>query len=155
MGLVRNSGPLDSQSQLLDRRDLTPGREALIVLHQVIGDGDLALTLLERPPAICGDMKRRLFSLPGCPHCERARAFLAERQVPYVEYDVSSSEEVGRLLLTLTGRTEVPALIAGYQAAVGFNEGTWVRLLRHAEQVDRVDPYKLPPDLGDDPYNRD
>ncbi|MEK6630054.1 MAG: glutaredoxin family protein [Acidobacteriota bacterium] len=100
-------------------------------------------------------MKRRLFTLPGCPHCERARAFLAERQVPYVEYDVSISEEARRLMLTLTGRTEVPALIAGYQAAVGFNRDTWARLLRHAEQVDRVDPYKLPPDLGDDPYNRD
>lgn len=100
-------------------------------------------------------MKHRLFTLPGCPHCGRARTFLARHGIDHVEIDVSTDVEAQREMMTMTGRTEVPALVAGYQAVVGFNEDTWLRVLDDADAVARDDPFALPAILGEDPHESD
>ena len=100
-------------------------------------------------------MKNKLFVLRGCPHCQSARAFLAERGAVYVEYDVTDDSDAKRALMILTGRTEVPALVAGYEAVVGFDPGSWSHALEHAAAIELDDPYELPASLGEDPYKNE
>ena len=97
-------------------------------------------------------MKNKLFVMHGCPHCRTAQAFLAEAEAVFVEYDVTDDVDALRALLTLTGRNEVPTLVAGYQAVVGFNRESWSAALEHAAAIEREDPYELPASLGEDPY---
>ena len=100
-------------------------------------------------------MKNKLFTMPDCPHCREARAFLERRAPVYVEYDVRNDVEALREMLTLTGRTEVPTLVAGYQAVVGFNLETWTRVIEHAEAIQQEDPFRLPESIGPDPHDND
>ena len=97
-------------------------------------------------------MKNKLFVIRNCPHCRAAKAFLAEQQAVFVEYDVTDDADAGRALMSLTGRTEVPTLVAGYESVVGFNRVTWRQALEHAAAIELDDPYELPATLGEDPY---
>jgi len=98
-------------------------------------------------------VKNKLFTMPDCPHCQTARAFLDRRSTVYLEYDLSSHPDALRALLTLTGRSEVPTLVAGYEAVVGFDVEQWTLTLEHAEAIEREDPFRLPESLGPDPYD--
>lgn len=98
-------------------------------------------------------MRNKLYTTPTCPHCPDARAFLQAKGVDYIEFDVSTNMEALRLMLSMTGRTEVPTIIAGYDAVVGFNAQAWSVLLERSAEVQRCDPMALDPDLGPDPYD--
>jgi len=73
----------------------------------------------------------------------------------YTEYDISLDPEALRDMLTLTGRTEVPTLVAGYEAVVGFNVETWTSVIEHAEAIAIEDPFRLPESVGPDPHDDD
>ena len=98
-------------------------------------------------------MRNKFFMKDSCPHCQTAKAFLDEYAPVYVEYNVSRSARAQRLLGTLVGRTEVPVLISGYQAIVGFDRGRWTEALEHGKAIDGFDPYHLPPEVGRDPHD--
>ena len=98
-------------------------------------------------------MRNKFYTSPECPHCPVARAFLVAKGVDYVEFDVSANLDALRLMLSMTGRTEVPTLIAGYRAVVGFDPDTWSEVLADSAEVQRHDPMALPSSLGPDPYD--
>jgi glutaredoxin len=98
-------------------------------------------------------MKNKLFTMRDCPHCRDARAFLDRCAPVYVEFDINDNLEALRDMLTLTGRGEVPTLVAGYEAVVGFNVETWTRVLEQAEAVSREDPFRLPELVGPAPHD--
>jgi len=89
----------------------------------------------------------------GCPHCLTAKAFLDAHAPVYVEYNVSTSARAERLLVTLVGRPEVPVLISGYHAVIGFDPGRWSEALEHGRQIDGFDPYHMPAEAGRDPHD--
>jgi glutaredoxin len=100
-------------------------------------------------------MRNKLFALPDCPHCAASRAFLAAKGVDYVEYDVSRDTRALALLVALTGHREVPALVAGAKAVIGFNAESWDELLEYSAALQLDDPHRLPSLLGADPYDAD
>ena len=100
-------------------------------------------------------VRNKLFVQPGCAHCAEARAFLQEHGSVFVEYDVAADKRALELLLTLIGRADVPTLMAGYQAAVGFNREKWTEVLQHGLAIDAHDPFRVPESLGRDPYDDD
>jgi hypothetical protein len=57
-----------------------------------------------------------------------------------------------RSMLMMTARADVPAIIAGDSAVVGFNPGSWDALLKRTEELQAHDPYELPESIGPDPY---
>ncbi|MEM9384412.1 MAG: glutaredoxin domain-containing protein [Pseudomonadota bacterium] len=69
-------------------------------------------------PQIHGEVV--LLSTSGCRFCNSEREYLAEHDVPFVEYDVSSDSR-GAQLLRMTGRHGVPMLIVGDEVVQGFN----------------------------------
>lgn len=92
-----------------------------------------------------------LFTTRDCPHCEAGRLFLRERGVDYVERDVLADSIALQDMLFMLGRSEVPALCAGYQASIGFDPPRWLEILEHVREVERADPFRLPALCGDDP----
>ncbi|MCX6544354.1 MAG: glutaredoxin family protein [Acidobacteria bacterium] len=100
-------------------------------------------------------MKNKLFTMRDCPHCRDAKEFLDRCAPVYVEYDITDDPEALRLMLTLTGRAEVPTLVAGYEAVVGFNVETWNRVVEHGEAIRKDDPFRLPESIGPDPHDDD
>lgn len=98
-------------------------------------------------------VRNKFYTTPTCPHCPAARAFLVAKGVDYIEFDVSTDMEALRRMLSMTGRTEVPTIVAGYDAVVGFDPQTWSTLLERSAETQRCDPLALDPRLGPDPYD--
>jgi glutaredoxin len=97
-------------------------------------------------------VRNKFYSIPTCPHCRTAREYLRQKGVDYIEFDVSTDLAALRAMLTMTARAEVPAIVAGDSAVVGFNPASWDALLKRTEELQAHDPYKLPESLGPDPY---
>jgi len=97
-------------------------------------------------------VRNKFYTIPTCPHCRAAREFLVQRGADFIEFDVSTNLTALSAMLTMTARAEVPAIIAGDSAVVGFNPESWDALLKRTEQLQAHDPYKLPESIGPDPY---
>jgi glutaredoxin 3 len=97
-------------------------------------------------------MRNKFYSLPDCPHCKTAREFLVGRGADFIEFDVSTDNRALRSMLLMTQRPEVPTIIAGDSAVVGFHPDTWAALLKRTEELQAHDPYKVPESLGRDPF---
>jgi len=97
-------------------------------------------------------MRNKFYSLPDCPHCKAAREFLVGSGADFIEFDVSTDTPALRRMLLMTARAEVPTIIAGDHAVVGFNPVTWAALLKRTEELQAHDPYKIPESLGRDPF---
>jgi glutaredoxin len=97
-------------------------------------------------------MRNKFYSIPTCPHCKVAREYLLGKRVDFIEFDVSTNRAALRAMLLMTSRAEVPALVAGDTAVVGFNPQSWDALLKRTEELQAHDPYTLPESIGPDPY---
>jgi glutaredoxin len=97
-------------------------------------------------------VRNKFFTIPGCPHCRAAREYLLSKGADFIEFDVSADREALRLMLSMTARTEVPTIVAGDSAVVGFNPRSWDALLARSLELQRHDPYEVPESLGPDPY---
>lgn len=97
-------------------------------------------------------MRNKFYSIPNCPHCRKAREFLLAKRADFIEFDVSTNRTALRNMLLMTTRAEVPTIIAGDSAVVGFNPITWEALLKRTEELQAHDPYKIPESLGRDPF---
>lgn len=51
-----------------------------------------------------------VYSMPGCPHCMRAKATLGRLGVPVVDVDMGRHPELIARVKALTGRTSVPQI---------------------------------------------
>lgn len=98
-------------------------------------------------------MRNKLFLKDDCRYCQQGKAFLDEYAPGYVEHNISRDTGALQLLLTLVGRQEVPVLMAGYEAAIGYDPKRWTEVLAHGAQIDVFDPYRLPEAVGRDPHD--
>ena len=97
-------------------------------------------------------MRNKFYTIPTCPHCRTAREFLVQSGADYIEFDVSTNLVALRAMLLMTARAEVPTIIAGDSAVIGFSPTTWAALLKRTEELQAHDPYELPETIGPDPY---
>jgi glutaredoxin len=70
-----------------------------------------------------------LYSAANCPHCNRAKAFLAREGIAFREMDVGSSPRARKELERL-GARGVPVLLVGESRLDGFDEQRFWRLYR-------------------------
>src|SRR5699024_11685206 len=57
------------------------------------------------------DVKLELYTRPTCSDCQEGKAFLAEHQISYTNYDLSEQPEKEKILRKLTGTSMVPAFV--------------------------------------------
>jgi len=58
-------------------------------------------------------------------HCERAKAHLARRGIPYASKDPSTSVDANEALRSGGGQARVPTLMIGSEKLEGYAEGAW------------------------------
>ena len=93
-----------------------------------------------------------LYGTTEHPRCDEARAFLEAHGVDYVFRDIVRDGIALRDLLYMHANPDIPALVAGYRSAVGFDPEAWLEVLAHGREIEATgDPLALPEDLGDDP----
>lgn len=63
-----------------------------------------------------------LYSLSTCPHCKRAKAFLAEHALTYQNFDVGDNKAARDEMIQKSGQMAVPVFDIEGQIIVGFVE---------------------------------
>jgi glutaredoxin 3 len=63
-----------------------------------------------------------VFSTPTCPWCNRAKAYLRSRGVPFRDVDVSRDPAAARDLVRRTGQMGVPVVEIDGRPIVGFDQ---------------------------------
>jgi glutaredoxin 3 len=66
-------------------------------------------------------MEIKVYSTPTCGYCNMAKKYLAEKGVPFKEYDVSVDTEAAREMVNLTGQMGVPVITVDKEVIIGFN----------------------------------
>lgn len=61
-----------------------------------------------------------LYGTDSCPYCAQARAFLRERNIAFIDRDVSASAQNRREFAQL-GRKAVPVILVGERLLTGFD----------------------------------
>jgi glutaredoxin len=69
-----------------------------------------------------------MYATSRCPYCAQARAYLAKKGVPYIEYDVEKSQTAHAEFKRLGGRG-VPLIVHGANVMRGFREQSFDALL--------------------------
>ncbi|MEZ0209616.1 MAG: glutaredoxin family protein [Methylophilus sp.] len=82
------------------------------------------------PPPDFGQGKVTLYATDWCPYCAKTRALLEQKQIPYKEYNIETSEQGRDQYQRLAGKG-VPVLLIDGEVVRGFNEKTIVAALAH------------------------
>lgn len=118
--------PDASKSATLEFRHLpaSPLSESAIRFRAEIEKSIKARTAaLSEPQA--GEL--RFFTAQWCPHCRRAKAYLAQRRVPFTEYDIETPD--GMTAFVQAGGRAVPLLVSSTGRVQGYSEGSYDRFL--------------------------
>ncbi len=62
-----------------------------------------------------------VYTIPNCEFCDRTKAFLARREVPFLEKNINSDRAALRELEQLEVQA-IPVTVYGSEVIVGYNE---------------------------------
>ncbi len=63
-----------------------------------------------------------IYTSPSCPYCVQAKRLLAERGIPYEEFDVAGDAELRAQVMERSGRRTVPQIFIDDRSIGGFEE---------------------------------
>ena len=66
--------------------------------------------------------KVKIYSLPTCPHCIDAKAFLKEKKIDFEDIDISKNQKAADEMVEKTGQRGVPVLEIGEDIIIGFDK---------------------------------
>ena len=61
-----------------------------------------------------------IYTSNDCHWCVKAKEYMAEREVPYIEKNVELDQATATEALNLAGQRQTPVLVVGSQVIVGF-----------------------------------
>jgi glutaredoxin-like YruB-family protein len=67
------------------------------------------------------DKKVVVYSTPACPWCKKAKEYLTEKNISYLEYDVAENKDAAREMIQKSEQMSVPVITIGDEVVVGFN----------------------------------
>jgi glutaredoxin 3 len=70
-----------------------------------------------------------IYSTPTCHYCHLAKDWMNEKEVKYVDYDVTVNTEKAREVVEMTGQRGVPVIKIGNDVIIGFNQAKMEELL--------------------------
>ncbi len=83
-------------------------------------------------------MEVKIYTAPTCGYCHQAKRFLANRGIPFTEYDVSVDPEANQEVRRLTGQTGVPVIVIDGEVVIGFDRPRLEALLAKKAGAGRV-----------------
>ena len=75
------------------------------------------------------DKKVVIYSTPTWPFCKRAKEYLSQKGVSYVDYDVAADRDKAKEMIEKTKQMGVPVIIIDDEIVVGFNQAKLDELL--------------------------
>ena len=75
------------------------------------------------------DKKVVIYSTPTCPHCKRAKDYLSQKGISYVDYDVAADRGKADEMIHKSGQMGVPVIMVDDEIVVGFNQAKLDELL--------------------------
>ncbi len=83
-------------------------------------------------------MEVKIYTTPTCPWCKKAKEFLSQRGVNYMEMDVSSDPRALEELVKVSGVRSVPVITCGTDVLVGFDPARMESIVNCARQHSEV-----------------
>lgn len=74
-----------------------------------------------------------VYTTPTCGFCHQVKAYLHQRGVPFIEYDVSQDSQAAAEMVRLSGHQGVPVVLIDGKVVVGFNRPLIDQLLAQRE----------------------
>ncbi|MGD8374396.1 MAG: glutaredoxin family protein [Candidatus Woesebacteria bacterium] len=62
-----------------------------------------------------------IYSSPGCAYCHDAAEFLKERQIDFVEKDITTDQEALKYVLEEVGQAVTPIITVNDEVIIGFD----------------------------------
>lgn len=75
------------------------------------------------------DKKVVIYSTPTWPFCKRAKEYLSQKGIPYVEYDVAADREKAKEMIQKSKQMGVPVITVDDELMVGFVQSKLDELL--------------------------
>ena len=75
------------------------------------------------------DKKVVIYSTPTCPYCKRAKEYLSQKGIPYVEKNVAQDRDAAKEMIQKSGQMGVPVIIIDDEIVIGFNQTRLDKLL--------------------------
>ena len=70
----------------------------------------------------------KVYTTPTCPWCDRAKAYLQQNNVPFVDIDVSKDFNAAMEMVRVSGQQGVPVTVADGEVILGFDQAKFARL---------------------------
>lgn len=70
-----------------------------------------------------------IYSTPTCHFCHEAKAFLTEKGIPFVDYNVAVDGARRTEMVDMTGQLGVPVIKIDNDVIIGFNKPKVIELL--------------------------
>lgn len=83
-------------------------------------------------------MDIKIYTTPTCSYCSQAKHFLADRGVPYKEFNVMEDNDALNEMVQLTGRRNVPVIVCGNDVLVGFSPSRLEQIIECAQNQTQV-----------------
>jgi glutaredoxin-like YruB-family protein len=83
-------------------------------------------------------MDIKVYTTPTCSYCTQAKHFLAQRGLPYKEFNVMEDNDALDEMVQLTGRRNVPVIVCGSDVLVGFSPSRLEQFIECAQNQTQV-----------------
>ncbi len=77
--------------------------------------------------------KVEIYSTPTCHFCHMAKEWLAEKNIPFTDYNVGEDMARRKEMVEITGQLGVPVIKIGDDVMVGFNQEQMAKILEVAD----------------------
>ena len=71
-----------------------------------------------------------IYTLPTWPHCHKAKEYLSQNGIAYIEYDVAKDQAKVKEMMEKSGQLGTPVIIVDGEVLVGFNQKKLDKLLQ-------------------------
>ena len=78
-------------------------------------------------------MDIKIYTTPTCPYCTQAKQFLAQRKVPYKEFNVMEDDKALEEMVKLSGGRSVPVIACGSDVLIGFSRSRLEQIIECAQ----------------------
>jgi len=75
------------------------------------------------------DKKVVIYSTPTCPYCKRAKQYLSQKGISYVEHNVAEDKKAADEMIKKSGQLSAPVITIDDEVVVGFNQALLDKLL--------------------------
>jgi len=77
-------------------------------------------------------MTVKIYTIPTCYYCHKAKDLLKEMKVNYNEIDVTKDSKSIKEIIELTGQTGVPVIVINQEVILGFDKRVIEKVLKKA-----------------------